>query len=381
MAVYKIFPTKDATIYSEYPVKNTGIDEILELNLSLNSTNPTSISGSFITEVSRFLIKFSQEEINNLFTNKIGNNNYQAYLKFYLALEKSIPLEYTLECFPISGSWNMGTGRYANSPETTNGVSWEYRAQSGSNPWLTSSFSTNVTASFISTSYQNRPGGGNWYTGSNNLNLKSTQSFDYTSNKDISFNVTNTLIAFNSNSIYNDGFIIKNSSENEFNPLISYDLKYFSLDTHTIFPPELEVRWNDYSFNTGSITASFMTDLNPVVTISNNKGSFRQDSIQKFRVYSRDKFPNRVFQTSSYYLYNKFLPTSSYYSIIDYKTGTVVIDFDSNFTKISTDSTSSYFNLYMSGLQPERYYKIIIKSIFDGNELLLDDEYYFKVLS
>jgi len=31
MAVYKIFPTKDASIYSYYPSKNTGIDEILDI--------------------------------------------------------------------------------------------------------------------------------------------------------------------------------------------------------------------------------------------------------------------------------------------------------------------------------------------------------------
>ena len=30
MAVYKIFPTKDATIYSLYPSRNTGLDEIIE---------------------------------------------------------------------------------------------------------------------------------------------------------------------------------------------------------------------------------------------------------------------------------------------------------------------------------------------------------------
>ena len=30
MAVYKIFPTQDATLYSAYPNMNTGIDEIIE---------------------------------------------------------------------------------------------------------------------------------------------------------------------------------------------------------------------------------------------------------------------------------------------------------------------------------------------------------------
>ena len=30
MAVYKIFPTKDATLYSQYNEMNTGLDEIIE---------------------------------------------------------------------------------------------------------------------------------------------------------------------------------------------------------------------------------------------------------------------------------------------------------------------------------------------------------------
>ena len=30
MAVYKIFPEKDSTLYSEYPNMNSGIDEIIE---------------------------------------------------------------------------------------------------------------------------------------------------------------------------------------------------------------------------------------------------------------------------------------------------------------------------------------------------------------
>ena len=30
MAVYKIFPEKDATLYEQYPSMNTGLDQILE---------------------------------------------------------------------------------------------------------------------------------------------------------------------------------------------------------------------------------------------------------------------------------------------------------------------------------------------------------------
>ena len=40
MAVYKIFPTADATIYSRFPVKNTGLDEVLEAKINKNKERP-----------------------------------------------------------------------------------------------------------------------------------------------------------------------------------------------------------------------------------------------------------------------------------------------------------------------------------------------------
>ena len=46
MAIYKIFPEKDATLYSAYPSQNTGLDEILEVSTTYLPDNP---------EVSRFL--------------------------------------------------------------------------------------------------------------------------------------------------------------------------------------------------------------------------------------------------------------------------------------------------------------------------------------
>jgi hypothetical protein len=373
MAVYKIFPEKDATIYSEYPLKNTGIDEILELNLDFNSESPSGQDGNLITETSRYLIKFSDSSINNLINSKISGS-FDTYLKLYLANASKIPVDYTLECFPISGSWDMGTGRYNNNPETQNGVCWTSRSTPLTNEWLTSSFSANVTASFISTSFQSRPGGGNWY-----YNLPSSQSFTYITTKDISFNVTDTVLAYYSGSIVNDGFIIKNTDANEFNPDIQFNLKYFSLDTHTIYPPQLEFRWDDSVFNTGSSPSSIITTPDPVVSLGNNKQEFNQNSIQKFRVYARDRFPTRLFQTSSVYLTNKYLPPTSYYSIVDLNSTDIAIDFDENYTKISADSTSNYFNLYMDGLEPERYYKILIKTIIGESELIIDDDYYFKV--
>ena len=50
MAVYKIFPSKDTTLYSMFPNMNTGLDEIIEASeTSIAPTDPNP-------QVSRFLI-------------------------------------------------------------------------------------------------------------------------------------------------------------------------------------------------------------------------------------------------------------------------------------------------------------------------------------
>jgi hypothetical protein len=357
MAVYKLFPTKDASIYSYYPTKNAGLDEILDISLYKSIEN----NG----EVSRALLAFSNTEISDLLTNKIALSNYKAYLKLYLANASEIPLDYTLYCHPISGSWNMGVGRAANIPSTTEGVSWKYRdILSGS------SFSLNINATTSSYNGDN-VGGGSWWTGSN---LVATQSFNYLTNKDIELDVTNAI----SSSFYQNGFIIKHSSSLEFTTGSSFETKYFSTDTHTIYPPCLEFRWNDFSYFTGSLTT--VQSDNIVISLSNNKKEYQEDSVNRFRVNTRDKFPTRNFQTSSIYLNSKLLPTSSYYAIKDIKTEEFVIDFDTTFTKLSADSSGNYFDLYMNGLQPERYYQILIKSVISGSTVVLEDNNYFKVV-
>jgi hypothetical protein len=357
MAVYKIFPTKDASIYSYYPTKNTGLDEILDISLYDSITNTA--------EVSRALLAFSNTEITDVLSNKIGSTNYKAYLKLYLANASEIPLDYTLYCHPISSSWDMGVGRAANVPSTTNGVSWKYKnTLSGS---IFTSSVANATNAYNGTNI----GGGSWWTGSN---LVATQSFNYTTNKDIELDITNAL----SSSYYQNGFIIKHSSSLEFSTSSIFELKYFSTDTHTIYPPCLEFRWNDFSYSTGSLNTAQSNTIS--ISLANNKGEFQEDSVNRFKVNVRDKYPTRVFQTSSLYTNNKILPTSSYYAVKDIKTEEFVIDFDTTFTKLSCDSTGNYFDLYMSGLQPERYYQILIKSIISGSTIVHEDNNYFKVV-
>ena len=364
MAIYKIFPEKSATIYSFYPTLNTGLDEILEISTfeSINSTD----------EVSRVLIKFPTNQISESLAKATGKA-FDVYLKLYLANASSIPLNYMLFAHPIATDWNKGTGRLGNSPITTDGAGWQYKDQNSGSAWFSGSFTFGTTGSYASGS---NIGGGLWYTSSN---YQSTQSFTNLTSKDIELKVTNAVSASYTNVISNHGFILKHSSSLEFTTQSKFETKYFSDNTHTIYPPCLEIRWDDSSYSTGSL--SVISNNLFVPSLGNNKGEFQQDSVQRFRINVRDKFPARVFQTSSVYLNNKALPSTSYWSIKDLDSEEIVVDYDTTYTKISCDTSGSYFDIYMNGLEPERYYKLLFKTVLTNSETVVsDNNYYFKVI-
>jgi hypothetical protein len=367
MAIYKIFPEKSATLYSYYPTLNTGLDEILELS-TFNSATSTR-------EVSRMLIQFPTSDINNIL-NTVGTASYGAYLKLYLANATQIPLSYNIACHTVATPWSVGTGRLSNNPITTDGVSWG--TTDGNNPWfvLSPGFPAGTSGSYQSGS---NSGGGLWITGSRYL---STQSFNQVSTGDIELTVTNIVSDWDNSIVSNNGFLLKHSASIEFTSAsLPFETKYFSANTHTIYPPCLEIRWDDSRFETGSL--SIMNSNLFVTSLGNNKNKFQQDSIHRFRVNARTKYPPRTFNTSSFSfnLINYALPSSSYWSIKDLDTEEIVVDYDTNYTKISCDSTGSYFDVYMNGLEPERYYKLLFKSILpDGETIIFDENYYFKVI-
>ena len=384
MAIYKLFPEKDATLYSQFPAQNTGLDSIIEASTYFIPTD---------TEVSRFLIKFAESEITDVIDNKISGSvtdstgsllpnskAFQANLRCFIANVNGLNLDTTLEVYPIYGAWNMGIGKKSDIPKTETGCSWRFRLSSGSGAWLTEAFPQNVTGS----SPSNKPGGGTWYTGSvGDLDVEAEQILSYNSDKDINVNVTNAVRLFNSGTIDNEGFIVKQSDNTEFdsNKVDVSTIEYFSIDTNTIYPPQLEFKWRDYTFNTGSSGLKIISTPSLVATLANNGKDFRRDSIHKFYINCRPQFPTRTFQTGSVYNTNHYLPTASYYAVKDLDTNEFVIDFDTNYTQISADSKGSYFKLYMNGLEPERYYQILIKTEIDGSTLVLDDNYYFKVIN
>ena len=106
------------------------------------------------------------------------------------------------------------------------------------------------------------------------------------------------------------------------------NLKFFSRETNTIFPPKLEVEWDDSSWNTGSLSALSATDLDRLkIYFQNLKPEYKEKSKVKFRVVGRELYPTRGFDTTPAALTVKYLPSGSrtlqqgaYYSVKDAET-------------------------------------------------------------
>jgi len=225
--------------------------------------------------------------------------------------------------------------------------------------------------------WNNNLGGGTWYTSSFSNGTHYKQSFTkYTNNLDVE--VTDYVNEWLNGTRTNNGLIVKKSKVDEESTTKFGSIKFFSSDTNTIYPPTLEVRWDDSSFVTGSLDALDSEDM--IVYVKNLSTEYKETSKGKIRVYARERFPARTFSSTSNYTLVKYLPTTSYYSVVDAETEQVIIPFDTNYTKISCDSTSNYFNFWFNGLQPERFYKFVFRVDQNGTTRYFDDNFYFKVV-
>ena len=379
MAYYSIFPEKDSTIYS-HPNRtglNTGRDEVLELLEEKSST-------AELYYPSRFLIKFKNTEIKDIIENKTNGIPFNTHLEVFSTEHKALHSNHIVQVYAVSQSWDEGTGRFKSNPSSSNGVTWDMRTDTGSSAraiWATSSFATNSTGSSCDFMVS---GGGTWWTGTNYV---AETSFSNADNLDLDINVTN-LVKFFSASYYqgatyptgieNEGFIIKKPIATECDASSSFgELQYFSADTHTIYPPKLTFKWDDSSYSHSGTT---LTSGDIFLTLYNNKEEFQRKSKQRFRLTTRKRYPDRAFVTSSNYLDTQYLPTTSYYSLRDATTDEVVIPFDTSYTKLSADSDGMYFDLWMEGLQPERYYKLQFRVDNTDGINIYDEDYYFKVV-
>ena len=515
MAYYSIFPEKDTTLYS-HPNRiglNTGHDEIIEIVKERGSSDVRYYP-------SRILIKFNTSKLQDVFENKITTATWSSSLELFSTEHKNLATTLNVEAYPLSQSFNEGTGRFTNIPTGSDGASWLYKDDatyktlwvSGSDQgtdltFSSSSFNINelpsgsqmeltingvdfipvisaslfdnstsenyveigssidvfganlsevinlsssltlvsssyiassntlilsgsntgslynitVTTSSISGNNQKTfssslagfslqggtsttttlfndgttgsinssfitQGGGVWYTGSG---FEATQQFLNNDNLDLKLDVTLAVQKHSSSlfqsatyptGIENHGFIIKQPESVEINTSSSFgEMKYFSMDSHTVYPPKLTFKWDDSSYSPPA-GATKLNSGDIFLSLYNNKATFQRESKQRFRLTTRKRYPDRAFVTSSNYLDTQYLPAASYYSVKDAETDETIIPFDTVFTKLSADSEGMYFDLFMEGFQPERYYKLMFRSDNNDGIQIFDEDYYFKVV-
>ena len=268
MAVFKLFPTHDSFVYTEKPLANVGRDELLEIG-GYN----TSAGG----QTARTLIKWNTADIKNAInkvTASAGDSNFEVHLMMNLAMANELPIDISLEAFPLSSSWDEGTGKFGDSPDNISGCSWRFKNAGKTNQWATASYATNVTASFQTSN----KGGGVWYT-----NYSATEDFSAQNNFDIETNITSIFSKYYDETLDNNGIILKlpdtfgeeySRKENPANGLLEFNgngggmFSYNQCKMHTkvgdllIFPYDL--RHGVYPFNSTTEcrrTLSYNCDL------------------------------------------------------------------------------------------------------------------------
>ena len=369
---YFEYATKDTTLYEISQSMNTGLDEILEIKKDANS------DGS-VVNVSRALIKFdltyiSKSVASNLIT---SGSKTKFYLNLYDANSTQLNIAQTLYGYPVSQSWDMGSGRSDSTPIIEDGASWKYKDNNDDKTlWA------NVTGS-----------GGAWYSGSG---YEASQSFTHEP-KDLRMDVTDITWKWLHSTVPNEGFMIKRSGSignasslvEEGNTTKYGHFSFFGRDTHTVYQPKLEVVWDDSTWATGSLSALSSANLEDMVLYMRGlRPEYKENSKVKFRVVGRERFPEKSYATSGYstgYTTAKYLPSgSTYYEIKDAYTEDVIVPFGSG-SVVSCDSTGNYFNVWMNGLQSERFYRInykVVSGSGTANETVtyFDEKHSFRVV-
>lgn len=370
--MFRIFyANKDATLYEAYPTYNTGLDEILEVGKRLGT------DGSSLLK-SRAVVKFDMTEISaSLSKYSKTVNDCKFILQLYTDQAKNLPTDYTIAVKMLGQDWNNGTG-YLNDA-TTDGVCWNTPASGSS--WISGSQQIEIGTSDLYISGSGTGGNYLYYSGSSTAPvLVTSESFSYRTT-DLNIDVTNQikiwLSGSNNNSIPNYGFLIQYSDADESNTSVSGYVRYFSRETHTIYVPRITMYWDNSSFTTGSLPAA---NLESYLIYTDVKPSYKDTEISKIRIYARDKYPQKS-PTNLFPIQTvKYLPSASYYSVLDAATDEVIIPYDNIYTKLSCDSTSNYTYIDMNGFMPERYYRLQLKIVDGFTEQYIDDQIYFKVV-
>lgn len=375
--IKQFFPTKDTTIYECIPLLNSGLDQILELTKT-EFDNSRILIQFDIDDIQNYIVNNNIQNYN--FKLKLTSIDSRELPIDYTLYIYPVSQSWTMgtgkrDILPIiakDSSWiyRTDTEIWEGSQHSLIGNINDFYVLYNVSGSLTASYYGEIYGKFIGTIYSNslliESDGTNRYflndtivnefldgnltgqlqgiysgsinsaiSGSAELsysvnagggtyidNVFSTQSFSYQFS-DIDADVTNIVSNWLSGS-YNNGFLIKLSDAEE-SRSSSTSLQFYSRDTHTIYPPKLELYWDDSSFITSSIIDTY--------TMSYMVHTYQQSETQ----LSDLSFAYVGFDTP-------LLPSYAKYSIIDtwsYQENPV--------TQAKVDYIKTYVQSYING--------------------------------
>jgi hypothetical protein len=351
--------SQDATIYLQQPFQNTGIDEMLEISKVYYGSNTQDASKDY----SRVLIQFDNIELPNV--------PFSASLQLKITKADEIAARFNIEAYPISQSWENGTGtRFDNL--TTNGATWYYKNGGDTATSWNNTYINGLGASFNPFTTGSETGlGGTWFTSS-----VSTQSFQYTL-EDINLDITEFVKQWDSGSIENNGIILKFPSDKENDDVDYASIKIFSKETNTIYQPKLVITYLEDDVVDGSLTTitdfinSSSYDVSYRCYSPNLKISYYEGQRVTLKIDARELYPIKQFNTTFAYQVKYYLPSSSYYSVIDTLTKETFIPY-SDASRVIQGEFNNLIKLNFSNWPVGRNYTLLVKSIDDHNEEIFE---------
>ena len=337
-----ITPLQDASIYEQVPSRNTGADEILEVG-------KTRETGG----AARALIQFDVSKF-------IAPSGSEFFLNLRIAHAEKFQRNQTVEFYVVSESWDEGTGFFEQDlVNPRDGASWINRTAVA---WTNG----NGTASL---------GGG---TGS----LVETSSFDWKPT-DIRLNVTelvsNWIASGSFSGSTDNGLLIKIPSADETSSAVNTNIRFFSRNTHTVYPPTLEAVWNTQTINVAPNCGLSLAPEEIEIFVQNLRPEMTSGSTHRIRFGVRGSNIVKNFTNAARFQGGFFLPSGSHIGVQDAATNAFIVPFDAG-SLLSADNTGSYFDLKIENMYINRTYKILVRSTKPWGTEVIDTGHTFRVV-
>lgn len=319
-----ITPVQDASIYEQFPTRNAGFDEIIEVGKS------RAASGSI-----RGLIQF---DIDKLIA-PTGSTSY--FLNLRIANAEKFQRNQIIEFYNISDSWDEGTG-------------------------------------FFEQDLRNPQDGATWQSPPDTTSLTATRSFDWKP-EDVRIDITGQVRAWLTGSV-NDGLLIKIPAADENSITVNTNVRFFSRNTHTIYPPTLEAVWNTQTMSVAPNCGLSLAPEEIEIFVTNMRPAMITGSVHRVRFGVRNANTVKSFgNVATRFKTGFFLPSGSHIGIQDAATKAFIVPFDEG-SLLSADNTGSYFDLKIENMYINRTYKILVRTTKPWGPETVDTGHTFRVI-